>query len=94
MKMITPQIQFSTEDSYRQWQHGYTGTKSKMLTKHYKTYRELKKDLPRLLAMAYCPEEDENTVFVVRGKRGQWGEWCETWGYRNGVPTIIKQGWS
>jgi hypothetical protein len=89
MKMITPQIQFTTKESYRLWKEG-----SKTLTKHYKTYRELKKDLPRLLAMAYCPEDEENTVFVVRGKRGQWGEWCETWGYRNGVATIIKQGWS
>ena len=44
--------------------------------------------MPELMENSY---DDE--VHVSRTKRGEWGEWFETWGISNGKPTIIKQGW-
>jgi hypothetical protein len=57
---------------------------------HFKSYHNhLKPSLPRLFK-----EYDVNELFVVRSKRGQWGEWCETWEMSNGKPVIVKEGWS
>ena len=95
--MITPQIQYSTRDSYREaYNSGWR--KSHQLYAYFKTYRELKKNIKSYLLEAHCPEDDENTVFVVRSKYdGGWGsyaEYCEHWAMRNGKPTIIGEGWS
>jgi hypothetical protein len=36
----------------------------------------------------------DRPVFVVRSRRGEWGEWFEHWELINGKPTIVKKGWS
>ena len=74
MARITPQIHLHNE-----------GQKTKF--EFYKTYRELKKDLPKFIR-----ENDE--VVVYRSRRGQWGEWFEYWTLINGKLEITKQGWS
>ena len=56
----------------------------------FRTYRELKREIPSLLKL----DEDAEGLFVVRSKRGQWGEWFERWKLENGKPTIVKEGWS
>ena len=35
----------------------------------------------------------DNSVFVSRSKRGEWGEWFEYWAMSNCKPVITKQGW-
>jgi len=95
--MITPQIHYSTRDSYREAQNsGYR--KSKQLYAYFKSYVKLKKDIRIYLEQAYCPEDDENTVYVVRSKYdGGWRsycEYCETWAMRDGKPTIINETFS
>ena len=56
----------------------------------YDTYRELKKDLPELIKK----DNDPDGLFVLRSKRGAWGEYFERWKMINGKPTIVKEGWS
>jgi hypothetical protein len=60
-------------------------------TKHvtYNTYAELKKDLPNLIKL----DDDPEGLFVLRSRRGEWGEWFERWKMVDGKPKIIKQGW-
>lgn len=55
----------------------------------FKTYAEVKKNLKRLL-------EESNTkqINVSRHRRGQWGEWYETWGFNHArKPVIIEETW-
>ena len=61
-------------------------TKSKWHS--FPTYRELKKELRKLLL-----SHEEITVF--RHRRGEWGEWFETFRFdvNKGRPVIVKQGW-
>ena len=54
--------------------------------KYYKTYRLLKKDLNK-----FVKEYDE--VFVVRSRRGEWGEWFERFVLENNKLKIIEEGW-
>jgi hypothetical protein len=35
----------------------------------------------------------DDSIFVSRSRRGQWGEWFEHWDLINGEPKITKQGW-
>lgn len=62
----------------------------------YPTYRELKKDIPNKIVM----DHDEDGLFVVRHRRGEWGEWFERWETCGVKPTgeyrvmIKRQGWS
>lgn len=57
----------------------------------YKTYKDLKKNLKKVMK----ENRDADDFFVVRYRRGQWGEWFERWGLdSSGKPVIIKQGWS
>lgn len=57
----------------------------------YPTYKLLKKDLVKLINL----DEDSEGLFVVRSRRGEWGEWFERWGLDSkGKPYIIKQGWN
>lgn len=58
--------------------------------KHYKTYHNHLKPALRGL----FDEFDVRELFVVRSRRGEWGEWCETWQISNGKPVIVKEGWS
>lgn len=56
----------------------------------YNTYhKHLKKDIK-----AQIDRSIDGQAFVVRSKRGEWGEWTETWELKNGKPSIVKQGWS
>jgi len=54
----------------------------------FSTYRELKRNIVRLLQSSF-----DNEVSVSRSRRGEWGEWAETWILSNGKPKRIKQGW-
>ena len=56
----------------------------------FKTYRELLKKLPELIKQ----DDDSEGLFVLRTRRGEWGEWFERWKLVEGKPAIIKQGWS
>jgi hypothetical protein len=99
MEMIKPQIQYVTRESLRDWQNDYSNRKSKGIVKTFKTYRELKKALPAILAIAYDPESEHgtDTVFVVRSKHDSgWGycEFCEHWQMVNGKPKVIKSSFS
>ena len=58
--------------------------------KEFKTYRELKKKLPELIK----ENDDPEGLFVLRTRRGEWGEWFERWKLINGKPEIIREGWS
>ena len=68
--------------------HINIGYKEKVV--FFKTYRELKKALVTLFN-----EYGVSSLFIVRSRRGQWGEWCERWemDYRK-EPHIVKEGWS
>lgn len=57
-------------------------------TTSFSTYRELKNNMKLLLKRSY-----DNSVFVSRSKRGEWGEWFEYWAMSNCKPVITKQGW-
>jgi len=88
MSRWKPQVSYITSDSSRDYWNNRA--KSQFISKEYKTYAELKKDLPKI-----CKENiDADGVRVVRSRRGQWGEWFERWKLNNGVPTIVKDGWS
>lgn len=94
MARFKPQVSFITKTSLNDYynQSNYSKPRlSKYITKQYNTYKELKKDLKDI-----CKSNiDVDGVFVVRSKRGQWGEWNERWDLdSNGKPTIIKEGWS
>mgnify|MGYP005810314497 CR=1 FL=1 len=78
MNLITPQVHLKEE-----------GRKD-TLFKFYKTYHNHLKPAIRQLFRDYNIEE----VFVVRNKRGELGEWTETWKLENGEAVIVKQGWS
>jgi hypothetical protein len=68
-----------------QWKPNVTINKQ---TTSFSTYREVLKNMKLLLKRSY-----DNSVFVSRSKRGEWGEWFEYWAMSNGKPTITKQGW-
>ncbi len=54
------------------------------------TYKEVKKNMKK-----YLEESPVNEVLVFRHRRGEWGEWGETWGYNHKrQPVIIEEGWS
>lgn len=95
MARFKPQVSYITKNSLRDYYNEMTfggrGKLRKGITKEYNTYKELKKDLKEI-----CENNiDADGVFVVRSKRGQWGEWNERWDLdSNGNPTIIKEGWS
>jgi hypothetical protein len=78
-RTITPQVQF------------YDDPCLDMIVKFYKTYHNhLKPALKELFR-----NHDTQEIFVVRSKRGEWGEWCETWKRDSHFnPYIHKQGWS
>ena len=88
--MITPQVHYTTIESLRAYYCSGYRCKSSENTKYYKSYRELKKDLKNILEVNI----DDEGVFVVRSRRGEWGEWFERWKLIGGKPTIVKQGWS
>jgi hypothetical protein len=54
----------------------------------FNTHKELKRNLLQALQDSY-----DHEVSVSRSRRGNWGEWFETWELNNGNPRIIRQGW-
>lgn len=93
MANFKPQVQYISAESLRKWQNaGYwvKPTPSKSETHVYNTYRELKKDLKRHIER--CIEVEG--VYVVRSRRGSWGEWFEYWKLdAEGKPYIDREGW-
>ncbi len=86
MGNFKPQLLYTTNRSIDDY---YAHRRNSMYIREtYKTYRELKKDLPRVLA-----ETNEAYISVYRSRRGEWGEWFEHWALINGKPKIITQGW-
>lgn len=57
-------------------------------SKSYPTYREIVSKMKSLLERSF---DDE--VCVSRSKRGEWGEWFERWGWKDGKPHIYKGTW-
>lgn len=93
MANFKPQVSYITEQSLRAYQNASPYTKPPLkreITQRFKTYSELLKNMKK-----FCENNiDEDGVFVVRSRRGEWGEWFERWNLVNGKPTIIKEGWS
>jgi len=60
----------------------------------FKTYRELKKNLKRVFE-----EYGVRELYVLRSRRGMWGEWFEYWEYpytskAKEKPYITNSGWN
>jgi len=93
--MRRPQVQYITEDSFRDWKNDYSRKKRIYVVEEFPTYRELKKNMPRILAEAYdpCYDDIDATVSVYRERKGEWGEWFEHWGLWKGKPKIKASGW-
>ena len=87
MANFKPQALFTTNSSIHEYWNRQRN--SIYIRKTYKTYRELLKDLPNILA-----ETNEEYISVYRSRRGEWGEWFEHWALVNGKPKKIHEGWS
>jgi len=87
MSRFKPQASFITDESKNEYYNGRR--KSMSIVNEYPTYAKLKRSMRALLNASF-----DEFVFVVRSKRGEWGEWFEHWTMENGEPTIIKEGWS
>lgn len=87
MSNFKPSLSVITRETNREAMNSY-GKKSPYQRIHYDTYRELKKNIKR-----HLEENLEANISVSRSKRGEWGEWYETWTLSNGVAGIIKSGW-
>ena len=73
--------------------HNYRGEYEKnvcgnSIQLRFATYERVKRSMKKLLN-----ESNNNLVRVYRHRRGEWGEWFEHWGYVDGKPKIVKQGW-
>ena len=92
MSRFKPQVTFMTDESWRDYRNQYGNKiKSPNITKVYDTYSELKKNIKQHIEANVSSEP----VFVVRSRKGQWGEWFEHWTLSdNGKPMIEKEGWS
>jgi len=93
MANFKPQVSYISNESLNEWQRaGYwvKPTPSKTETHQYDTYRELKKTLK-----GHCEKCIEvEGVYVVRSKRGEWGEYFEYWKLDGeGKPYIDREGW-
>ena len=86
--MITPQAHIITDESQRNYRLGIR--KTEFTFRHFKSYRELVKNMKSLIDENIC----EDGVYVLRTRRGEWGEWFEYWELVNGKPKIIRQGWN
>ena len=91
MSNFKPQVTYMTDESLHDYRVGRHRVTSPSITKSFKTYAELKKALKDYILDNHI---DEDPVFVVRSRRGEWGEWFERWEKINGIPTITKQGWN
>lgn len=92
MANFKPQLTYMTKKSLDNYYtaSSYGPLPSKYITKQFKTYVELKKELKE------CCESniDSDGVQVIRSRRGNWGEWFENWALdNNGEPYIAREGW-
>lgn len=88
MANFKPQVSLTTHESLSAYRCNQSKSQNKRI--RFDTYRDLKKNLKKLLE-----DSIDNEVFVVRSRRGEWGEWFEHWGLSSdGLPIITKQGWS
>jgi len=88
MSRFKPQIQFKTDDSVRDYRNGKR--KSENITLVFDKYSTLKSKIKAILN-----ESQFGHAFVVRSRRGEWGEWFENWYMDDsGKPMIKNEGWS
>jgi hypothetical protein len=90
MANFKPQVTYMTDSSLHDYRVGRLRVTSPNVTKSFKTYAELKKALRDYILDNHIGSD---RVFVVRSKRGEWGEYYEKWELVNGKPKITKQGW-
>ena len=90
MANFKPQVTYMTDTSLHDYKVERLRVTSPSITKSFNTYAELKKDLKDYILDNHIGDDE---VFVVRSRRGEWGEWYEKWIKVNGVPKIVKQGW-
>ena len=90
MSNFKPQVTYMTNESLHDWRVGRYRVSSPNITKSFKTYAELKKALKDYILDNHI---GSTRVFVVRSRRGHWGEWFERWEKINGKPKITQQGW-
>lgn len=86
MANFKPQATFITTESLSAYRNGTK--KSSHIINQYSTYKLLKRHLKAMLLASH-----DEFVSVSRSRRGEWGEWFETWALVDGKPKIIKQGW-
>ena len=82
-----PGFWVTTEESIRE-SRDYFSKKRPCIWISADTYRLLKKKLSEYLELSVDKE-----ITIYRERRGEWGEWFETWQLVGGKPKIIKQGW-
>ena len=86
MANFKPQVSFITKDSIREYR---CFRKNRTNVNVYPTYAKLKASIGAILKASH-----DECAFVVRSRRGEWGEWFEYWELVNGKPKIVKEGWS
>lgn len=86
MSNFKPSLFYRSNKSIREAQ--YNSSKTPYVTKSFKTYRELKKNLKEALLESF-----NNEVNISRSRRGEWGEWYETWSLVNNRPKLINATW-
>lgn len=86
MSNFKPQASYKTKESISDYRNNMRNCET--ITKRFKTYRELKKELKQMLSDSF-----NDVVSVSRSRRGEWGEWFEKWELIDGKPKITNQGW-
>ena len=86
MSNFKPQASFATDESIRDYRNGYR--KSRDITNVYDTYAKLRRGIKAMLNASH-----DDMVYVSRSRRGEWGEWAETWTLENGKAVKVKEGW-
>lgn len=80
---------FKPQVSYEVWDKNQFSNTNKVTTE-FDSYAKLKGRMTAILNKA-----NDGTAFVVRSRRGEWGEWFEHWFMDDsGKPMIVKEGWS
>jgi len=88
MARFKPQVSYKTDDSQMDYWNG--DRTSEELTEEFHTYAQLKSRMKAILN-----KSQTGHAFVVRSRRGQWGEWFEHWYLDdNGKAYISVHGWS
>lgn len=88
MSNFKPSLTYKTHDSLRLYE--MRDKKRDYIFESYPTYRKVKS---RVINVLKHENPIDNEVSVSRSRRGEWGEWFETWALVDGKPKIIKQGW-